>query len=674
MSLRITTSTLVPVMAFLVMALLSETAAAQDFGLLLGEREVSQRQRANSLNEVILKTKGGFKGELSIDVSVDPDVAGIEASIDGARDGKVSSDASNVYVDAFISRSTPPGEYRVTVTLSGMVDGRKVVRQQSYTLVVRAPPQLDLMVAPARLVIKQGEQATTTVTTLFQPGFDQYIELQAWSPAVAAGLNAQFIDGGEDTIDPMGGIPKFLVSSEMAGGDGFIDSVLEVTVDPATRPGEYVISIEGTYNPVFGGGLLSKDEPHRKHNIPLYVTVVADPKYAELQDPPNFDLYAERELLVLPPGLHYTWVGAWGHRWDSYVRLDLNMKTPGGPVAAGIQSRRPLRLPTDNQLYTRGAYVSVSESAPPGDYPALLTGSSLALNGNRLDKQLDVIIRVPEPTEKKPAEEPKSALLGSEPILAEPIPDQTEYVQNFLWPEQIMDAAIGQACGLLSEPADTISCSVHTFKKPETSKAKPKEDVEIGESVERPAIEGGGFDTEVFVRNPDDNNLRQGCGDMNEDILTSLTGMNWPPAPPGAEATRFEYLTCNVAAQKKSGKRAFIRAEDRRNYLNTDTSDARRADYKRRQDRSYVSADRGNLGEAVVGTLSDAVDDGVGLKSCPAPKKPDRMDKQVEVKLNELPEAITITVSDVMAARESKDGLESVAESAKVVADCHHRS
>ena len=171
--------------------------------------------------------------------------------------------------------------------------------------------------------------------------------------------------------------------------------------------------------------------------------------------------------------------------------------------------------------------------------------------------------------------------------------------------------AMQAACGQYgSVPADTIACSVHTFKKPDLGSTNP--DVSVGEPAAVPGSdgEGGGYDTEVFVRNPDDNNLRQGCGD---DLTAILAGN--PPLRNNPEV-RINWIACNqIADNGKDGKRVIIRKH--RDQVNVDTSDRRKADYFREEDQRFTRSGPSTLHLTVRNTVNDAVQQSPNTASCP---------------------------------------------------------
>ncbi|MFQ5610359.1 MAG: hypothetical protein ACE5F8_08850, partial [Woeseiaceae bacterium] len=125
--------------------------------------------------------------------------------------------------------------------------------------------------------------------------------------------------------------------------------------------------------------------------------------------------------------------------------------------------------------------------------------------------------------------------------------------------EDTLIGAIGQACdALASVPADTIPCSVHTFRKPDLGRnagGDSNPDVTIGQTTAVPDSEGGGFDTEIFIRNPEDNNLRQGCGDLSPNIL--IGELNLPPDPP--KVRRFVPIVCNRFAGGPGERTVIVR-------------------------------------------------------------------------------------------------------------------
>lgn len=620
---------------------------AKDFGIVVMDRETTTRQHVQNTNQIILKNRDNFEGEVEVDITVDPPVYGLDPYISGAKDNTFTPNNQVLDIDVMPRRAVTPGDYQVTVTVSGMKDGQRIERVATYTLHVAEPAEFGLSINPARLIIKQGASANTNVITTFKRNNDALVELQPAIHGAVSGISVELSGGGWQTNNVFD-FPTWVVTRDPDPSGGNTETTqLTVKVAPETPPGEYIVSVRGTYNPRWVGEQL-EDENRAVQGARLSITVVADPQYIHLQDPPNFDLFATEPVIVIPAGgenAYYgreTEVGVWGDRWNSYVKLAVKMREPSGGITVGLMSgpggssSQILRLPTNNRAYGRNLRIVVPGDTSPGTYMAVVTATSKAPDGTKLSKEVEIQIVVPPPR-------PTTGGDPGDPLSAISLPEGSVIDDGYPAEEAdtSVDELVATACELLSVPADTIACSVHTFKKPETGSAKPAADVSLGETTALPQEAGGGFDTEVFVRNPDDNNLRKGCGDLNADTLISLTGFDWGPseinAMPGAGGQQVVTVACNAAAQSGKGKKAIIRKH--RDQLNVDLSTRKKADYKRKEDRNHVQMDDSNKHLIVRNTVNDAMANSSAQASCSPPKpNKSRRSKQVDVELDKVPD------------------------------------
>lgn len=660
-----------------VAAILAPTLVhAKDFGIVVFDRNTEITHHQTNTNQIILKNRDDFEGEVSVDITVDPPVAGLEPSIRGADGNTFTPNNQVLSIDSSPRQTVSPGEYTVTVTVTGNKDGRPVERVASYTLTIKEPPEFGVRINPGRLIIKQGESGDTTVLTTFKKNNEAMIQLEHGIGGRGNGLSAAFSGGGWQQNDVYDN-PRWLVTRDPdPEGESVERTRLTITASPETPPGEYTVSVLGTYNSHYVGVPL-KGEKTVTQGARVNVTVVADPQYAHLQDPPNFDLFATEEKIVIPAGgenAYYgreTEIGVWGDRWNSSVRLAATMREPSGGITVGLVggngSSQLLKLPTNNRAYGRGLLIVVPEGTQPGRYFAVVSATSKALNGKRLTREVDIEIIVPanRPTTGSGGAVPEP-LAGLTIPTGEPI--DAGYPQDT--GSTVAEELVDKACKLLSEAAETIACSVHTFKKPDLAGAKPSADVTLGETTANPEEAGGGFDTEVFIRNPDDNNLRKGCGDLNENTLNALTGFDWGDstlsAVPGQAIVT---VACNAAAQSGGGKKAIIR--NHRAQVNVDLKDRKKADYKRKEDRNHVRMDDSNKHLVVRDTVNDAMFDSPASASCSSSKaksKTKRRTKQVDVALDKVPDsAKKFTAGATAAVSAESTGLEKLDGALKAV-------
>lgn len=650
----------------LALGLTSPLALTKDFGIVVLDRSSTTHQHSFDTNQIILKNRDNFEGRVTVDIEVDPPVEGLDPYITGTDSNTFTPDNQVLDIGVMPTQAVTPGDYTVTITVKGEKNGKPIERIASYTLTVAEPEEFGLRIQPGRLIIKQGASGTTNVITTFKKRNEALVRLEPLLHGAASGLSLSLAGGGWQERDLYNN-PQWVVTRDPDPQGGNTETTeLTVAVAPDTPPGEYTVSVRGIYNPRFVGEPV-KGETRRVQGAALKVTVIADPAYRHLQDPPNFDLFATEPKIVIPAGgenAYYgrqTEIGVWGDRWNSSVRLAVRMRDPSGGIAVGLMSgpgggsSQILRLPTNNRAYGRYMTIAVPADTQPGTYTAVVSATSKALSGKTLTREVDIEIIVPPSAARTggAAEQPLSGL-----AIPDGRPIEEGYPQSD--PSTTVDALVEQACNLLSEAADTIACSVHTFKKPNLGEAKPTADVTIGATSETPADAGGGYDTEIFIRNPDDNNLRKGCGDLNANNLTSLTGIEWSPADlvglPGANGQFTVAIACNAAAQASGNKTAIIRKH--RDQLTVNLDERRKADYKRREDRNHVRLDESNKHLVVRDTVNDATFDSPANASCSRPK-PQKRTRQVDVALEKVPEnAKNFTVGAVAAVSAESSGLE----------------
>ncbi len=121
-------------------------------------------------------------------------------------------------------------------------------------------------------------------------------------------------------------------------------------------------------------------------------------------------------------------------------------------------------------------------------------------------------------------DQPYSAIIGS-PIAGPVPPVANPFTPLISTPVATGSdvAGDGASCAgdaAMSVAADTIACSVHTRAKPNLGQTSDP-NVVVTDTTAVPEEAGGGYDIEVKIhRSPDDNNLRQGCGDLPPDLIS----------------------------------------------------------------------------------------------------------------------------------------------------------
>ncbi|MGC2111369.1 MAG: hypothetical protein WA655_17775, partial [Candidatus Korobacteraceae bacterium] len=105
-----------------------------------------------------------------------------------------------------VGSSTPTGTYPITVT----GNGGGVQQNTTVTLTVTAPPSFTISASPASLSIAQGNQGTSTITTMISGGFNSSISLSA--SGVPSGTTVTF---APNPIPAPGSFPLWLHSESV---------------------------------------------------------------------------------------------------------------------------------------------------------------------------------------------------------------------------------------------------------------------------------------------------------------------------------------------------------------------------------------------------------------------------------------------------------------------------
>ena len=192
-----------------------------DFELSASPSSLSIMQGTQGNSTITSTIAGGFNSAVGLSASGVP--SGVTVSFNPQTIPAPGSGTSTMTVA--VSKSIYPGVYNFTVAGSG----EGLQRYTPISLTVIAAPNFAIGASPSTLVIGQGNQAMSTVTTFVCCGFDSSISLSA-------------------SGTPGGASATFSPSTISAPGSG--SSTLTVSVGKTTATGSYPITVTGN-----GGGV-----------------------------------------------------------------------------------------------------------------------------------------------------------------------------------------------------------------------------------------------------------------------------------------------------------------------------------------------------------------------------------------------------------------------------------
>jgi uncharacterized membrane protein len=163
---------------------------------------------------------GGFTSAIALSASGMP--SGTTVSFNPSTIPPPGSGHSTMAIS--VGSSTPPGTYPITVA----GNGGGIQQSTSLTLIVSGP-SFTISASPASLIVAQGNQGTSIITTAVSGGFSSAIALSA------SGM-------------PSGMTVSFNPSTIPAPGGG--NSTMTITAGTGTAAGTYPITVTGS-----GGGI-----------------------------------------------------------------------------------------------------------------------------------------------------------------------------------------------------------------------------------------------------------------------------------------------------------------------------------------------------------------------------------------------------------------------------------
>src|SRR3989442_1579079 len=215
---------------------LTVTAAPRDFSISASPSSVSAVQGGSATSTISTAVISGSAETVTLSASGLP--SGASASF---NPGSVAAGGSST-LTLSVGAATTPGPYSVTVTGTAP----SAIHSTTVTLTVTAAPNdFSISASPSSVAAAQAGSATSTLPTALLSGSAESVTLSA-------------------TGVPTGTTASFSPSPITAGAS----STLTFTVDPATTPGTYSVTVTGT-------------APSATHNTTVTLTVTPAPRRSE---------------------------------------------------------------------------------------------------------------------------------------------------------------------------------------------------------------------------------------------------------------------------------------------------------------------------------------------------------------------------------------------------------
>ncbi|AJZ75301.2 HYR domain-containing protein [Candidatus Nitrosotenuis cloacae] len=374
----------------------AEAEKTPDFGLQRsqGVHETEQNTILDSRTQLKITTKNGFNSVIDLVVTVDPPNRGVEATINGKTSLTIDPKKENAGLSVHVSDDAPDGDYKVTITGTSIINGKKVERITFFTVKVKPPSEFFLKANPSSITIPQGGSGFTTVKATATKSFKNPINLEVWFKST--GFSSKFSGDGQLTMEMITqSFTEWFIEPKQGKPT---NTKLEIKVNPHVAPGTYYATIEGTMQNVQFGA--------PKHSIPLTIHVTANPEFAHLQVPTLFDMdFEHRQETVQMGSMLLNDITVWSERPDETITFTVSVSPPNKGVSADINQKRII----PNKLPATGVFVmvAVSDSAEPGKYTVILTGVTSTLSGKELTQSASFDVIVPEKNKK--TVEPKNS-------------------------------------------------------------------------------------------------------------------------------------------------------------------------------------------------------------------------------------------------------------------------
>jgi len=265
---------------------------------------------------------GGFNSSIALSSSGAPSGTGVSFNPQTLP----PPGSGNSTMTITVGSGTPAGIYAITVTGTG----GGIQEITTVTLTVTSQGNFTISTSPSSLTIPQGNQNTSTITTMVSGGFNNAINL--YTSGVPSGTTV--------TLHPLT-IPS--------PGSG--NSTMTITVGSGTPAGTYPITVTG-----IGGGI--------QQNTTVSLTVTT-------QGPTSFSISAIPASLTLSPGnqSYSTIATAISGSFDSSIALSYS----GAPSGTNL-TFDPQTIPAPGSGSSTMT-ITVGGSTPLGTYPITVTGT-----------------------------------------------------------------------------------------------------------------------------------------------------------------------------------------------------------------------------------------------------------------------------------------------------------
>ena len=303
---------------------LAGTASAANFTVSASPAPVSVVQGNNGTSTITTAVSGGFDSAIALSATGQP--SGVTVSFNPASIAAPGSGTSTMTMSVASTAAT--GVYPITVAGSG----GGITQQTTVTLTVTAsvPANFTLSASPTSASVVQGNNGTSTITTVVSGGF---------SSAIALSASGQ----------PSGVTVSFNPASIAAPGSG--TSTMTLSVASTTATGVYPITVTGS-----GGGIT------QQATVTLTVTALAAA---------NFNISAS------PSSLPVIW-GRFGTSTITAAAVNgfnssISLSASGQPKGVTV-SFTPTSIPAPGSG-TSTMQVTVSPGAATGAFTITITGT-----------------------------------------------------------------------------------------------------------------------------------------------------------------------------------------------------------------------------------------------------------------------------------------------------------
>ncbi len=230
-----------------------------------------------------------------------------------------------------VGAGTAAGTYPITVT----GNGGGIQQNTSVTLTVTAPPAFTISATPASLSIAQGNQGTSTITTLISNGFNNSISLSA--SGVPSGTTVSF-------------------NPQTIPAPGVGNSLMTITVGAGTLAGTYPVTVAGN------GGRVQQ-------TVTVTLTVTGQANFTISASPPSLSVtQGNQGTSTIATTIGGGFNGA------------ISLSASGMPSGTAV-SFSPQTIPAPGSGSSTMT-ITVGASTPVGTYPITVTGNGGGIQHN----------------------------------------------------------------------------------------------------------------------------------------------------------------------------------------------------------------------------------------------------------------------------------------------------